>query len=121
VIDLATKKVSWLDSGGLHALSGIDGIYLDGATLLATQNGTSPERVISFELDASYTHVVSESIIERATSSLGDPTHGVIVKGSFYYVANSGWDAVGEDGNLKPGSVMTNPRLMRVDLGSIRN
>jgi hypothetical protein len=120
-LDLATKKVTWLDSGGLHALNGIDGLYLDGTTLIATQNGTTPERVISFRLDGSYTRVVSESIIERATSSLGDPTHGVIVEGSFYYISNSGWDAVADDGSLKPGSTMTNPRLMRADLNGVSN
>ena len=121
ILDLETKKIAWLASGGVHALNGIDGVYLHGATLLATQNGTSPERVISFGLDAAYTNVLSESIIERATSSLGDPTHGVIVNGTFYYIANSGWDAVGDDGSIKAGSTMTNPRLMRVDLGGDRN
>jgi hypothetical protein len=121
ILDLETKRVTWLGSGGLHALNGIDGVYLDGTTLLATQNGASPERVIAFKLDAALTHVVSESIIERATPSLGDPTHGVVLKGSFYYVANSGWDAVEDDGSLKAGAAMTNPRLMQVELGSIRN
>ncbi len=121
ILDLETKKVTWLGSGGLYALNGIDGIYLDGTTLLATQNGASPERVIAFRLDAALTHVASESIIERATSSLGDPTHGVIVNGAFYYIANSGWDAVADDGTIKAEPTMTNPRLMRVDLGGIRN
>lgn len=121
ILDLVTKKVAWLGSGGLHALNGIDGIYLDGTTLLATQNGASPERVIAFRLDAALTHVASESIIERATPSLGDPTHGVIMNGNFYYVTNSGWDAVEDDGSVKAGTAMTNPRLMRVDLSGIRN
>lgn len=119
VLDLVTKKVAWLNSGGIHALNGIDGVYLDGTTLLATQNGASPERVIAFRLDAMLTHVESESIIERATASLGDPTHGVIVNGVFYYIANSGWDSVEDDGSMKAGAAMTNPRLMRVNLSDV--
>jgi len=121
ILDLETKRIAWLASGGLHALNGIDGVYLDGTTLLATQNGASPERVIAFRLDASLTHVVSESIIERATPSLGDPTHGVILDGTFYYIANSGWDSVEDDGSMKAGTTMTNPRLMRVELSDTRN
>jgi sugar lactone lactonase YvrE len=121
VLDLVTKKVAWLGSAGQHAVSGIDGVYLDGTTLLATQNGTTPERVISFGLDGSLTNVVSESIIERATASLGDPTHGVVVGRVFYYIANSGWDAVGDDGGIKEGNSMTHPRLMRINLSDVMN
>jgi hypothetical protein len=59
---------------------------------------------------------VSESILERATATLGDPTHGVVVDGSFYYIANSGWDALDEHGNLKPHATMPKAVVMRTDL-----
>jgi hypothetical protein len=118
ILDLATKQVSWLNGGGRHALSGIDGLYLSGRTLIATQNGTSPERVVRFELDKSLRQVESESIIERATLSLGDPTHGVLVGGWFFYIANSGWDGIEDDGSPKAGSKPARALLMRVDLGA---
>jgi hypothetical protein len=101
---------------GRYALSGIDGLYLFGRTLIATQNGTSPERVVRFELDRSLSHVESESILERATPTLGDPTHGVIVDGRFYYIANSGWDTMDEHGKPKEGTTMSEAFVMRVDL-----
>jgi hypothetical protein len=116
ILDLETRQVSWLPSNGLHALSGIDGLYLDGRTLVATQNGTAPERVVRFTLDPTLKHVESESIIERATPTLGDPTHGVIVNSTFYYIANSGWDRLEDDGTPKSRTTPSRPLLMRADL-----
>jgi hypothetical protein len=118
MLDLTTKNVSWMDGQGKYALNGIDGLYLSGRTLMATQNGTSPERVVRFELDPSLTRIESESILERSTPALGDPTHGVVLNSAFYYIANSGWDTLEDDGSLKPGAVAVKSRLTRADLGS---
>jgi hypothetical protein len=116
VLNLETRHVSWIPMNGAHALSGIDGLYLDGHTLIATQNGTSPERVVRFQLDPSLTAVTSESVIERGTSTLGDPTHGVIVDGFFYYIANSGWDTLDDHGHLLPNAKPTPPLIMKAPL-----
>src|SRR6202012_3648388 len=85
MLDLASKRLTWLEGDGRYALNGVDGLYSNGDWLIATQNGTSPERVIRFRMDSSRTHIVSEEIIERAANKLGDPTHGVVVGDSFYY------------------------------------
>jgi hypothetical protein len=117
VLDLESKHIAWLAMEGRHALSGIDGLYLFGNALLATQNGTSPERVVRFELDASLTHIASESIIERATPTLGDPTHGVVIGNRFCYIANSGWDALDDHGNINAGKTASPGIIMCADLG----
>jgi hypothetical protein len=116
ILDLRSKGVSWIPMQREHALSGIDGLSLSGTTLLAIQNGTSPERVMRFELDSALAHVESETIIERATATLGSPTHGVVVEGHFYYIANSGWNCLDEHGNLKPGMQIPQALVMRADL-----
>lgn len=116
MLDLTTRNVSWMDAQGKYALNGIDGLYLSGRTMLATQNGTSPERVVRFELDKSLTRIESETVLERATPTLGDPTHGVVLNSAFYYIANSGWDTLEDDGTLKSGAVPVKSRLMRADL-----
>src|SRR5215469_4798044 len=114
ILDLASKKVVWLDqSAPKFAINGIDGLYFDRGFLIATQNGTSPERVARFKLDSTMTQIVSEEIIERATPTLGDPTHGVVVGDSFYYIANSGWNNLDDAGNVKADSKLTSARIMR--------
>ena len=115
VLDLASKQVTWLNQGERpHALSGIDGLYFDRGWLIATQNGTSPERVIRFQMNSTLTAIESEEVIERATSTLGDPTHGVVVGDFFYYIANSGWSELDDHGDVKAGSKLTPARVMRV-------
>lgn len=116
VLEIATKQVRWLSAGGRFALNGIDGLYFDDGKLIAVQNGTSPERVVAFTLDASLTKIESETIIERSTATLADPTHGVVIDNDFYYIANSGWDITDDAGNIKPGAKPSVPRIMRASL-----
>jgi hypothetical protein len=116
VLELGTRRVTWIPSEGKHALAGIDGLYVYGDSLIATQNGTSPERVMRFTVNAPITRVLSESIVERATRTLGDPTHGVVVGDYFYYIANSGWDSLDDHGVVKQGRIMTAPIIMRAKL-----
>jgi sugar lactone lactonase YvrE len=115
VLDLTSRKVAWLsaDGGREFAFDGIDGLYFDHGALFATQNGTSPERVIRFQLNSTLSGFVSEQVIERATDTLGDPTHGVIVGDYFYYIANSGWSELDDYGVLKAGGKLTAARIMR--------
>lgn len=116
VLEIATGRVRWLAMQEKFALNGIDGLYFHDNRLLAVQNGAMPERVVSFTLDQALTRVVSETIIERATRTLGDPTHGVVVAGEFYYLANSGWDAIDGQGHAKADVQPAAPRIMRVEL-----
>jgi hypothetical protein len=113
VLDLQTLVLTWLASEGRYALFGIDGLYLHGRTLVATQNGSIPERVVVFGIDGSLSRIESELIVERATATLGDPTHGVEIGPYFYYIANSGWDQLDEHGRLKNGGHLTPAVLMR--------
>ena len=118
VLDLGSGRVEWLKQNppSKIALNGIDGLYFDRGSLLITQNGTSPERVLRVRLDRSLTTAVDSEIIERSTPTLGDPTHGVVVGDTFYYIANSGWNVLDEHGNLKPGARFTPARVMRFRL-----
>ncbi len=115
VLDLVTKSVRWIPMDDRFALEGVDGLYVSGNGFVAVQNGTSPERVMAFALDAAMDRVVSERPIESATPAL-DPTHGAIVGDWFYYLANSGWNQLADDGTVKKGSSLTPARIMRSQL-----
>ena len=117
VLDLSDQHVTWLDRNGKYAVNGIDGLYFDRGFLIGTQNGSSPERVLRFRLNSDFSAIVSEQIIERSTPTLGDPTHGVVVGDYFYYVANSGWDALDDQGEMKSGAKLTPARVMRFRVG----
>jgi hypothetical protein len=114
--DLETGLTRWLAMKNRFALDGIDGLYCRGRSLVAVQNGSLPERVIVFNLDASRTAVLTQSVVERATAGLGAPTHGVFIGRSFYYIANSGWDALDEHGTVRSSAHLTPALIMRVDL-----
>ena len=96
VIQVASAEVQWLKVTTPLALEGIDGLYWTHDGLIATQNGTVPERVVRFHLRDQNT-ADGFSVIEANWPGLGDPTHGVIVGDFFYFIVNSGWDRVGED------------------------
>jgi hypothetical protein len=118
VLVISTGDVRWLDPDGSArvALNGIDGLYRDGESLLLTQNGTTPERISRIYFDAGSTSIKAGEVIERGTATLGDPTHGVIVGRDFYYLTNSGWSELDDNGNVKSGGNLTGAYLMRFQL-----
>lgn len=116
VIDLATRRVSWLGHPGNVALVGTDGLYRVGNTLLAVQNGTTPNRVVRVLLDTAMTRVLDAEVLERATPSVSDPTHGVMVGDTFFFLARSGWDRVQPNGTLTPAGTDDAPLVRRIEL-----
>ena len=113
IVDLAGGAVKLLRRPPELSLGGIDGLYLSGRTLIAIQNGTAPERVIRMTLNASLERVDSWETIEANWPGLGDPTHGVVVGKQFYFIANSGWDRMADDGTVKAGAAFE-PAEVRV-------
>ncbi|MCU1281576.1 MAG: hypothetical protein JWM53_5122 [bacterium] len=90
-IDRRTRAVRWLRAD--HAtLTGLDGLVLDprDGTLIATQNGLSPPRVVRLHVDGD--RVRSEILLMNAPH-MSEPTLGAIVDGAFVFVANAQWDA----------------------------
>lgn len=53
------------------------------------QSGVSPNRVLRVELDRALTRVTGWSVLAANLPSMDEPSHGAIIDGDFYFVANS--------------------------------
>jgi hypothetical protein len=117
VVDLtgadAPGQLNYLPHPESVAVTGLDGLYLSGDSLIGIQNGTEPERIVVFHLNAAQTAITSAEVIEQSTDRLGDPTHITRLSGWFYVTANVGWNKVDDHGQLKPGEHFTTPVLLR--------
>lgn len=109
----ASRRLEYLPHPENVAVTGLDGLYLDGDSLVGIQNGTEPERIVRFRLNSAQTEITSSEVIEQSTDRLGDPTHVVGLDGWFYVSANVGWDKVDDHGQLKSGQHFTAPILLR--------
>ena len=110
-MDLATRAVHWLQAGQGIAVNGIDGLYRTGGSFLAVQNGTSPARIVRFSGD-----LRRQEVLEANWPGLGDPTHGVVVNGDFYFIANSGWGDYDDAGKKKPGAPAVESTIRKIHL-----
>jgi sugar lactone lactonase YvrE len=117
VVDLAranpTGRLNYLPHPESVAVTGLDGLYLYGDSLIGIQNGTDPERIIRFHLNPAQTEITSSEVVEQSTARLGDPTHVTSVNGWLYATADVGWNKIDDHGQLKPGEHFSPPLLLR--------
>jgi hypothetical protein len=116
LVDPLTHSFTRVEGGPALFLSGIDGLYRDGGSLLAVQNGANPKRIVRLTLDGKGTRITGWSCLVQATPGLGEPTHGCIAGRDFVYLANSGWDRVGPDQKLQPDPEAKPAELRRIAL-----
>lgn len=116
VIDLGTKKHFNLKPAPGSTLLGIDGLYFYRQSLIATQNGTNPNRIIRLHLDRNLKAVERLEILEANNPLFDEPTLGVLVRDTFYYIANSQWGNVNNKGQLAPAEKLRDPLILKVKL-----
>jgi hypothetical protein len=115
LLDLSSYRVLWLSTQNKYALTGTDGLYWYQDRLIAIQNGLAPERILSLTLNPERTRITAEQIIESGTPDL-DPTHGLIVAGSLYFIENAGWNELTADGSVRRGAKLTPAAIMHAQL-----
>ena len=111
-MELKTRSVRWLQPARGIAAGGIDGFYRYGNSFLAVQNGVKPERLVLFSAN-----LATQEVLEANTPGLGVPTHGTLVGGDFYFIAQTGWDAYDDDGKRKPGAAPVESQIRKIALG----
>lgn len=83
------------------SLLGVDGLYAaDARTLVATQNGTNPYRILRIDLAPGGLAVSSVRTLLANSPLMGDPTLGVLANGRFHFNGNAQWDLFTADGKI---------------------
>lgn len=107
------NQVSYLAHPDDIAVTGLDGLFLAGDSLIGIQNGTEPERIVRFHLNHRQTRIMRAEVLEQSSERLGEPTHATAADGWIYVIANVGWDKVDDHGQLKQGQSFSAPVLLR--------
>ncbi len=92
IIDLETKSVARLSSEIPLILDGVDGLWRHGTRLIAMQNGTSPMRIVAFDLSQDGMRVIGHQILEQANPDWTEPLSGSLDGDRLLYVGNGQWD-----------------------------
>jgi hypothetical protein len=100
-LTIANLELVQLTNTTNASLKGIDGLYYYRGNLVAIQNGVVPARVTRYSLNKEMTSITQLNYIDRAHPAFNEPTLGVLVGSSFYYIANSQWGSY-EKGKQKP-------------------
>jgi hypothetical protein len=112
-IDTVTRDIHKLAVPRNTSLLGIDGLYLAAPnTLVATQNGTSPARVVRIVLDS--LRVKSVDVLTANDPRMTDLTLGTIRGKEFLFIANAQWSAWDEQGALRPETQLAPVTVLRV-------
>ena len=115
-IELQTRKIINVEPAPASTLLGIDGLYRYGDSLLAVQNGVNPQRVVRLFLNKGFDQVLRFQIVEANNPLFDEPTLGVLVGNTFYYVANSQWGAIDEKGRLAQAEKLREPLILKLKL-----
>jgi len=119
-IDIATKKVAHLAPLAGATLLGIDGLYFYKGSLIGMQNGVAPQRVVRVSLTKDLKAVERLEVLEANNPVFLEPTLGVLVKDTFYFIANSQWPLIDDDGKLAPEDKLQNPLVLKMNLEAPR-
>ena len=116
-VDRQTGSAELLDGAPGIVTVGVDGLYEDRGTLVATQNGVVPPRVVRFCLDASRRRVTGYEVLDRSAAVADEPTLGAVGAGAFYYVATGSWEKYDDTGRRVPETTLRPVIALRVPLG----
>jgi hypothetical protein len=116
-VDLRTHGTRVLSVAENVTVLGIDGLYVAGPrTLVATQNGVFPNRIVRIRLSADGLSVAGMETLAANSPGMGDPTLGVIASGRFYFNANAQWELFEDDGTIKDPVRLVDAIVMSVPI-----
>lgn len=114
-IDLKDKKIAQIKPDANTNPIAIDGLYFHRGNLIAIQNGFRPHRVARFVLNKDFSRITKSETLEANHADFNEPTLGAIVGDDFYFIANSQWNLVDENGKLAEDK-LKEPVILRLKL-----
>lgn len=115
VVDLDSNQVARVLEPEGAALLGIDGLLAQRGALIAIQNGTNPRRILRLTLAPDGRSISRVDVLDSGNPEAIEPTHGVVVNDTLYFVANSLWGFF-EGGRLPPTASLPVPLVLKVPL-----
>jgi sugar lactone lactonase YvrE len=115
-IELKNKRITLLECPPASTMIGIDGLYFNRGALVGVQNGINPARIVKLHLDKSERRIMRLEVLEANNPLFDEPTLAVIVRDDLYFIANSQWGAVDEQGNLAAAEKLKEPLILKLRL-----
>ncbi|MCQ4167073.1 SMP-30/gluconolactonase/LRE family protein [Tahibacter harae] len=116
-VDTGTGAAELMDTPRGAAVGGIDGLYLDGNSLVGVQNGFGAGRVLRMRLSGDGESLSRVETLESGIVDLNEPTTGALTPTSFVYIANSQiWKWDDQKQRLRDGQRAAPIMLRRVPL-----
>lgn len=115
-VDQASGRARYLVVPPDVTTASVDGLYWHNGDLVAVQMAQSVERVVRFVLDPAGRRVRRAEVLERGHPAFRSPTTGAVVGDALYYVANSGWDRLEDDGTVRPAETPSPTVILRLPL-----
>lgn len=114
--ELATGRLHRLNMPEQVSPYYVDGLKLHGHSLIATQNGAEPQRLVRFRLGPDGLTVSGVDVLESAQPLVPEPTLFTLVGDELYLVANAQWSRFDDKGNLAPPEKLEKPVIVRLPL-----
>jgi sugar lactone lactonase YvrE len=114
--DLVGNSLSRVNAPADVSTFGVDGLYLYGHDLLATQNGVEPQRVIRYRLDGTGRAIVSDEVLDANDPLVPEPTLITVVGDKLYVVANAQWSRFDDQGHLPANDQLQVPLIAELPL-----
>ena len=84
--------------------------------MIGVQNGVTPQRVVRLSMSKDLGHVERLEVLEANNPVFLEPTLGVLVKDTFYFIANSEWPLIDENGKLASEDKLRDPVVLKIKL-----
>jgi hypothetical protein len=114
--DRTTGRLMKLAAPTGTTLLGIDGLYFHKGSLVGVQNGVNPHRLIRIRLNRSGNTLENVELLEANNPRFAEPTLGVVVKDRFYFIANSQWDLIDDNGKFAETGKLQDVLILKMQL-----